>query len=293
LPALPFYIVDVFAESKYAGNQLAVFPHAAGLSKERMQKIAREMNFSETTFIFSVSDRNGGYNVRIFTPRNELPFAGHPTLGTAYVILREIIRRPKRQIVLNEKVGPIPVIAVYGKRDIDVLWMKQNQPTFGKAFSPAKVAAALSVKVDDIDQRNPLQEVSTGLCAIIVPLKSRDAVRRCRIDERAYFDLVSKAKGKGILVFCQEPANPENDLHARFFGDLLGVPEDPATGSANGDLAAYLVKYSGKSRINLRVEQGYEIGRKSLLLLKARKTAEGIDVTVGGKVVLIAKGEFV
>lgn len=129
---LTFYLVDVFAESKYAGNQLAVFRNAAGLSKARMQKIAREMNFSETTFILSDKERNGGYDVSIFTPKNELPFAGHPTLGTAYVILREIIGKPKRAIVLNEKVGSIPVTVELEGKNIKHLWMKQVQPSFGK-----------------------------------------------------------------------------------------------------------------------------------------------------------------
>ncbi|MBN1814459.1 MAG: PhzF family phenazine biosynthesis protein, partial [Anaerolineae bacterium] len=126
---LTFYIVDVFAERKYSGNQLAVFRKAAGLSTDEMQAIAREMHFSETTFVLSDQPRDGGYDVRIFTPQAELPFAGHPTLGTAFVIRQEIIGRPAEQVILNLQVGPIPVTF-----DGDILWMKQVEPQFGEVL---------------------------------------------------------------------------------------------------------------------------------------------------------------
>ena len=122
---LTFYIVDVFAEEKYAGNQLAVFRNARALSDIEMQRVAKEMNYSETTFILSDEKRDGGYDVRIFTPEKEVPFAGHPTLGTAYVIQREIVKEPIETVVLNLKVGQIPTTFSYSEEHGDVLWMKQ------------------------------------------------------------------------------------------------------------------------------------------------------------------------
>ena len=124
---LPFFIVDVFAEKKYAGNQLGVFPRAAGLSEVQMQKLAKEMNYSETTFILSPEPRGGGYDVRIFTPDKEIPFAGHPTLGTAFIIGQKIIGQPVDQVVLNLKVGQIPVTFTYGEDEPENLWMQQKQ----------------------------------------------------------------------------------------------------------------------------------------------------------------------
>jgi len=292
---LTFYVVDVFAEERYAGNQLAVFRSARALPDTEMQRIAKEMNFSETTFVLSDERRNDGYDVRIFTPKTELPFAGHPTLGTAYVIQREIVKEPVETVILNLKVGQIPVTFSYGGKDADILWMKQLQPTFGQTFDTESISQVLSLDAEDIDNRFPIQDVYTGVPSIIVPLKTLDAVKRARIDKDKYFRFIKDTQAKTILVFCPETYNKENDLNVRFFADYYGVPEDPATGSANGCLAGYLVKhrYFGKDQINVRVEQGYEIGRPSLLLLKAENREGKKDVYVGGRVVIIAKGEFV
>jgi trans-2,3-dihydro-3-hydroxyanthranilate isomerase len=292
---LTFYIVDVFAKRRYTGNQLAVFRRTRALPDTEMQRIAKEMNFSETTFILSDEKRAGGYDVRIFTPETELPFAGHPTLGTAYVIQREIVKEPVETIILNLKIGQIPVTFSYSGKDADILMMKQIQPTFGQTFDTESISQVLSLDVKDIDNRFPIRDVSTGVPSIIVPLKTLDAVKRARIDEDKYFKFVRDKQAKTILVFCPETYNKENDLNVRFFADYYGVPEDPATGSANGCLAGYLVKhrYFGKDQIDIRVEQGYEIGRPSLLLLKAENREGKIDVHVGGMVVMIAKGEFV
>ncbi|WP_018131563.1 PhzF family phenazine biosynthesis protein [Effusibacillus pohliae] len=292
---LPFFIVDVFAEAKYAGNQLAVFRGAGGLSTAEMQKIAREMNYSETTFLLSDEQQNGGYDVRIFTPEEEVPFAGHPTLGTAFVIQREIAGKAADTIVLNLRVGQIPVTFGGAGGENDLLWMKQNQPVFGETVDPQRIAKVLSIEEEDIDHRFPVQEVSTGLPSLIVPLNSLDAVKRSRTNRDEYFALVDKLQAKAILVFCPETYSSQNQVNARVFGDYFGVPEDPATGSANGNLAGYLVKhrYFGRTQIDLRVEQGYEIGRPSLLYLRAEEKAAGIEVSVGGHVVMVAKGEFV
>jgi trans-2,3-dihydro-3-hydroxyanthranilate isomerase len=290
-----FLIVDVFAEKKYAGNQLAVFTDAGKLSDEEMQLFAKEMNYSETTYILSQKRRNGGYDVRIFTPDREIPFAGHPTLGTAFVIQQEIIQEPVEKVILNLGVGQIPVALSFGKGEVEELWMEQKHPEFGKEIDKATIAKALTIEEEDIDDRFPVAEVSTGLPFMIVPLKTLDAVRRARVDREVFFGLIDKTDAKAPLIFCAETYDPKNDINCRVFVDYYNIPEDPATGSANGCLAGYLVKqrYFGESRIHVRVEQGYEIGRPSLLYLKAEANGNVIDVLVGGKVFKVAEGEFV
>jgi len=291
---LVFYLVDVFAEEKYAGNQLAVVRGAGLLSSERMLEIANEMHFSETTFILSDQKRNGGFDVRIFTPATEVPFAGHPTLGTAYVIKHFIIKKPISRVLLNLKVGQIPVsFEKTGKRQ-EMLWMEQVPPTFGKIFSVPQFAQVLQLSVNDFDNRYPIQEVSTGLPFIIVPLKTLAAVKRARVSEERLFELAKEVKA-GILVFCPETYAKGNDLNVRVFADLFGVQEDPATGSANGCLAGYLSRYRyfGTDEVNVRVEQGYQVRRRSLLLLKAENREGKTRVCVGGKVVLVASGKLV
>jgi trans-2,3-dihydro-3-hydroxyanthranilate isomerase len=295
MKALNFYIVDVFAEEKYAGNQLAVVRNAGKLSSSEMQKIAHEMNYSETTFVLSDTETDHGYDVRIFTPKEEVPFAGHPTLGTAFIIQKEIIKTPVDGLNLNLQVGKIPVRFTYLNGEPDVLWMKQVQPKFGLTFNPEPITKTLNIETPEIDPCYPIQEVSTGLPFIIVPLKTLDSVKKCRINQEKLVELVKSTEAKAILVFCPETYHQANDLNVRVFVDYYGIPEDPATGSGNGCLAGYLVKYrylSGE-KIDLRVEQGYEIDRPSLLLLKAEQSGEMIQIEVGGQVVMIARGELI
>jgi len=291
---LPFYIVDVFAIAPYTGNQLAVFTNASAISDAQMQQIAKEMNYSETTFLTSPTPKNGGYNVRIFTPKKELPFAGHPTLGTAYIIQKEIIQEPIDVVNLNLQVGQIPVTWHNSEDTGEVLWMRQNPPSFHQILDANALAPVLNLDLDEIDSRFPIQEVSTGIPFIIVPLKTHASLKRIRVNREKFFELVEKTQSKEILVFCPETYSPENQLSVRVFAEFLGIPEDPATGSANGCLAGYLVEHSyfGDKPVDVRVEQGYEIGRPSLLLLKAHSREDTIEVSVGGKVVTIAKGEF-
>lgn len=279
----------MFAEKKYEGNQLAVFLAEDIFSDTEMQKIAREMNFSETTFITSIKD----FNIRIFTPDVELPFAGHPTIGTAYVFQKEIIKSNVKTLSLNLKIGQIPILFKYKSGDTEEIWMEQNIPAFGKFFDPDLIAKTIYLKEEDIDIRFPIQEVSTGLPHIIVPLKNLDALKRARVGRERFFDLVENTSAKSILIFCPEARNKGNHLSVRVFTEVPGF-EDPATGSGNGCLAAYLVnrQYFGKNSIDVRVEQGYEVGRPSLLLLKAEEIEGKISVSVGGKAFIIASGEF-
>lgn len=286
----PFYIVDVFAEKKYAGNELAVVQHAADLDAPTMQLIAREMNFAETTFILSDQPRDGGFDVRIFTPASEVPFAGHPTLGTAWLIRDQIIGQPVDRVTLNLQVGQIPVTF-----DGEVLWMRQIQPRFGQTRTVEQVAPVLHLAESDFDTRFPIQDVSTGLPFLIVPLTGMDAVRRAHVNRALLKELIAPLDAKMIFLFSPETYESANQLNARMFGDEYGVTEDPATGSANGCLAAYLVKYRyfGSNEISVHVEQGYEIKRPSILRLRASEQDGVFDINVGGKVFLVARGELI
>lgn len=289
-----FYIVDVFAEEKYSGNQLAVFRFTQRLSEKEMQQIAKEMNFSETTFILSDEKQDGGYNVRIFTPKEEIPFAGHPTLGTAFIIKEEIVRKPVNKIVLNLKAGKISVVFGNSEEQLDVLWMRQLEPVFGDIYKAEVLSDILGINSKEIDERFPIQVVSTGLPTIIVPLKTLESVKKAKIVDNKYLDFTENIVAKTILIFCPEVYDKRNNLNVRFFADYYGIHEDPATGSANGCLAAYLVKYAffGDEKLDIKVEQGCEVGRSSLILLKAEKKENEIIVNVGGKVKLIAKGRL-
>lgn len=288
---LDFYLVDVFAEEKYAGNQLAVVKNAGSLSTSQMQRIANEMHFSETTFILSGKQSDGGHDVRIFTPEKELQFAGHPTLGTAYVIKHFKPNHNSEKILLNLKIGQIPVAFEKDEQNQELLWMKQIQPIFGKTFDVESISKILSLGREDVDSRYPIQEVSTGLPFIIIPLRNLAAVKRAYVTRQGGAELLKETKA-GLLIFCSETYHPRNDLNVRVFVDAVGIPEDPATGSGNGCLAGYLSKYKyfGNEIINVRVEQGHEINRPSLLLLKTCKEKQGTSIHVGGKVVLIASG---
>ncbi len=289
-----FYLVDVFAEEKYSGNQLAVFRSVHELHENEMQQIAREINFSETTFILSEEKRAGGYDVRIFTPQTEVPFAGHPTLGTAYIIQKEILKAPINEVILNLKIGQIPVVFETGEYS-DILWMRQLDPVFGATYDAELISKILSLDANEIDDRFPIQTVSTGLPTVIVPVKTLKSVKRANVVNSIYLDFTAHADAKTLLIFCSETYNKQNDLNVRFFAGRYGIPEDPATGSGNGCLAGYLVKhrYFEKERIALKVEQGYELGRPSLLLLKAIKKRKAILVDVGGKVKTVAQGVLV
>ena len=285
---LTFYIVDVFAEEKYAGNQLAVVRGGADLSDEALGKIALEMNYSETTFILTEEETDGGYDVRIFTPGGEVPFAGHPTLGTAYVIRHEILAGPVDRVTLNLKAGKIPVDLRRSTLDAPAPAHLRPDPRPG-SYGPGP-----HLEPADLDDRFPVQEVSTGLPALIVPLENLDALQRCKVDWERYLELAGP--GKNLYVFCPgSHADGPGNLSARMFANDLGVPEDPATGSAAGCLAGYLVehRYLGTDSVDVRVEQGYEIERPSLLYLQAEQEGEQTTVDVGGKVQMVARGELV
>ncbi|MFT5012004.1 MAG: trans-2,3-dihydro-3-hydroxyanthranilate isomerase [Dinoroseobacter sp.] len=275
-----YFITDVFCEGPYSGNQLATVVDVDGLSDIEMQQIARAFNFAETTFYLGGSEADG-FRVRIFTPQTELPFAGHPTLGSAFLIKNHIVGFDTNRLTLNLKVGPIAVTFA----EDGVIWMRQNPPTFSPGPEKAKAAEMLGVDLSDLDDQYSPQLVSTGLEFLIVPLKNLDALRKSKP--------VDTGSNTGILAFCAEGYRPSHQLAARMFAPGLGVGEDAATGSANGCLAAYLAEhaYLGAPKVDIIVGQGFEIGRPSALHLRASKQTEFI-VEVGGQVNLVSTGKW-
>ncbi len=286
---MEFYIVDVFTIGrKYTGNQLAVY--LGDPPAELMQQLAKEINFSETTFVTSPQPENGGYNLRIFMPEVEVDFAGHPVLGTAFVIQQEYLKQPVAELLLNLPVGQIPVTFA----EDGVLWMRQKPPSFGHQFSPADLARILNLSEADIDTRFPVQEVSTGLPFVLAPLASLDAVQRARVNLDRLRALLGAHDAIAPAIFCAETLDAENDIHVRVLDDIYGAPEDPATGSANGCIAGYMLEhgYFKGDKLAIRSEQGYQIGRPSLLHLEAYRADGEIVIRVGGRVELVAQGQL-
>lgn len=283
-----FFFTDVFTRQRYGGNQLATFVDCESLSDAEMQQIAREINFSETTFITSRTPRDGGFDVRIFTPTAEVEFAGHPTLGTAYVIREMLALTSASEVVLNLPIGRIPVRFLDGPG----LWMQQVEPEFGNTYEVEALARMLGISGADIDADFPVQEVSTGFPTIVVPVISPEALKRIKINRDIYFTFVEPAWAKLILVFCRGGYSADQDLSVRVFAEYYGIAEDAATGSSNGALAAYLARhrYLGSAEIDVRVGQGHEIGRPSTLGLRAADSDGGFEVHVGGSVVGVAQG---
>lgn len=282
---MKFYIVDCFAQAKYQGNQLAVFVPDRPITGMEMQQIANEMGFSETSFILSEKQPNGGYDVRIFTPAVEVSFAGHPTLGTAHVIQKCFEHDSAQEIRLNLKAGQIPV-----RINENGLTMSQNQPDFGMTIEKAAVAAALFITPGDIRDDYPVQWASTGLESVIVPLKTVEALERCHVDHdrlHAFHQTYCKCN---VLAFVPQAT----ELRVRVFMDDPGFLEDPATGSANGDLAAYLLhhQFFNSAEVSYSVSQGSEMGRPSTLLVSASLVDGVYTIQVGGQAHIVATGDW-
>ncbi|MCP4006127.1 MAG: PhzF family phenazine biosynthesis protein [bacterium] len=294
-----YLLLDVFAENRLAGNQLAVVLDAGSLTGEHMQAIAREFNFSETSFVCSAIPEPGEYPVRIFTPTAELPFAGHPTLGTAWAIRSLSSEKPPR-VVLKLGVGSVPVefdtvtdsvpVESDTVTDSEIAWMRSPTPVLGEKRDPAGVAELLGLQPADLDSRFSVQEASVGISFLMVPLVGLSALRRARLETAAPL-----AAGRvGVLLFCPEGHESTQEISARLFFEAGGMREDPATGSANACLALYLSqhRYLGSADVDARVGQGYEMARASTLHLRVKSEGENALVSVGGRVQLFAKGQF-
>ncbi len=285
-----FHLLDVFAERPYAGNQLAVVLGADDLSTEQMQEIARETNFSETTFLPSSVPPDAA-PVRIFTPAEELPFAGHPTLGSAWLIRNLLEGGAVDEVVLELGVGPVPV-RFETDADGEIGWLRAPRARFEQVVAHDEIASLLGLSTGDLDAALPVQAVSAGHAALIVPLRSLAALESCRPEARAFAALAERGIDPYLYAFCREPRSPENDLVARFFFDANGTREDPATGSAAGSLGSYLLHHRAEPKLAHRVEQGAEMGRPSLIRLRGELVDGAPAVSVGGRVFHVARGEL-
>ena len=289
-----FLQVDVFTDRPLAGNQLAVVLDARGLADAEMQAIAREMNLAETTFVLPATQAECGAHVRIFTPARELPFAGHPTLGTAWALAREgLLPAGPRDFSLEEGIGAVPVALEGDPRDPSFVWMGHRDAAFGPALSDrAAVAAALGLTEADLLPGAPIQAGSTGNAFLYVPLRDRHAVDRAVGDASALAACLGEALG--VFVLAPDPDPAVGRVYSRMFAPHQGVPEDPATGSASGALGAYLVqqglvKAAGETRIVS--EQGTKMKRQSFVHIRLRASDGGVgDIRVGGSVVPVLEG---
>ncbi len=288
-----FRQVDVFTDRIFGGNPLAVFTAADGLSGGEMQAIAQEMNLSETTFVLPPEDPAHIARVRIFTPRDELPFAGHPTIGTAWVLARQgAVPDADDQITLELGVGPITVAFDDSNDAESFIWMNQGTATFGEPVADrASLAAALALTEDDLFPDLPIQVVSTGLPFLFVPLASQEAVDRAALSHADFHAAAREARG--AFVFHSAPAS--NRAYSRMMATIGGVVwEDPATGSASGPLGAYLVKHglsSGQDAVEIVSEQGTQMGRQSFVHIRVGTSGGKPGVIhVGGTVVPVFEG---
>jgi len=294
-----YFTADIFTDRIFGGNQLAVFPDGRGLSDALMQRIAREFNFSETVFVFPPENPSHTRKLRIFTPENELPFAGHPTVGTAYVLAAagEIpIVDDRAEIVFEEGVGPVPVrITGVDGRPVSSQLSAAKMPEIGAPPPPVEdLAAALSIAPGDIPAGadGPVT-LSCGVPFIFVPVKSIDAVRRSRVNRSIWDRVVSTHEAPQIFIFSRETDDPGNHVHARMFAPSMNIEEDPATGSAAAALAGYLAPREAEKSGTLRwtIEQGFEMGRPSIIRLEADVKDGGIAaVRVGGESVMVCQG---
>jgi trans-2,3-dihydro-3-hydroxyanthranilate isomerase len=279
-----FRLVDVFTEHPLTGNQLCVMldpPDA--VATPLMQSLAAEIGFSETTFVTGAQgDR---YHMRIFTPAKELPFAGHPTLGTAFVLVSE--GRVSSPAVQEVTAGEFPV-----EVDVDAgfAWMEQLAPEFGPEVPDReRVARAAGLERYDLHPDLPAKVVFTGLRQLIVPVRGEEEVARASIEPRTLTAVVEEAKADGLYLF----ALAEGGAVARFFGPGVGVDEDPATGSAAGPLGAYLAEHGvGDAKAPIRIRQGEKLGRPSELHVEVTRDDEGWHVRLGGGVRVVGRGEF-
>jgi trans-2,3-dihydro-3-hydroxyanthranilate isomerase len=292
--------LDVFTGRRFEGNQLAVFPEPQGLTTEQMQCIAKEMAFSESTFIFP-PERGGDVRMRIFTPGSELPMAGHPTIGSTFALALEgTIQRGREQFVFELGVGPTPVSLEWDEKGLSFAWMTQPLPTFGPVVSDRDAfAAAIGLSARELLQGLPVQRVSCGVPFLFVPLATRAAVDAVEIDRKA----LARSTGSADLVdlpvffFTPERAGTGTEtVYSRMLAPGFGIAEDPATGAASGPLGSYLLHHklvtrdAARSMLSL---QGAAMGRPSRVHISIDSDEDRITrVRVGGVSVLVGRGEL-
>jgi trans-2,3-dihydro-3-hydroxyanthranilate isomerase len=281
---------DVFSSTPLEGNSLAVFSDARGLTDPEMQALAKEMNLSETTFIFprdAATERERGVRVRIFTVQEELPFAGHPTLGTAFALRAG---STNKTIVLDLNVGKVPVEFEDAPGQPTFAEMTQVDPVFGIQHEREAVARAVGLSIDDFDSSLPIETISTGMPFTITPLKSLAVIQRLRVDLQRAEEYLEKTGGKFLYFVTRETADSAARLHARM---LFYNGEDPATGSAAGCAAAWMVAHGvAEPDHRVRIEQGIEMHRPSRIFVRAsRRDNRVVNVRVGGNAIEVIRAE--
>jgi trans-2,3-dihydro-3-hydroxyanthranilate isomerase len=298
---IKFYIVDVFANQKYGGNQLAVFVDLKNqLSDAQMLQMAKEINFAETTFI-KADKGNQRYVVRIFTPEHEVPFAGHPSLGTSYILAKHFTAKMKTQLTLELKHSDIE-IAISDPNNLEksTFYMTQAQPEFRETYTPTEISKELNIPLSSLDISMPIQDITTGLPYIIIPLSNLAAIEKLDFDYATLQNfLVARKKYRANSVtghstsfffFTTETYEAGHDFNARMMLLENGKrSEDAATGSANGCFLAYLLKYKNAA-IKATVEQGFQINRKSYIYLDGTLEKEHYKIRVGGEVKPVSEG---
>ena len=293
---LSYLHYDVFTDEALAGNQLAVFFNARSVLPERMQRIAREMNFSETTFVLPAETPGTDARIRIFTPGTEMPMAGHPTIGSTFALAHVgFIPTGAPRFVCQLGVGPVPVDLEWKGRDLSFAWMTQMNPTFESPVPyRSDVATAIGLEESDLVADLPVQAVSCGLPFLMVPLRDRATVDRAIVDASAFRRLCERtAIEMPIFLFSfMHPAA----AHSRMFAPELGIVEDPATGIASGPLGCYLVQHGlveGEQARHIISMQGVAMGRPSKIHISIQGARDAItQVKVGGQAVLVARGEL-
>ena len=289
---------DVFTSEAFRGNQLAVFTDARGMEAWRMQALAREMNFSESTFILPPEQPGTDVRMRIFTPGVELPIAGHPTIGSAFALAhRGTIAPGQARVVFGLNIGPTAVDLEWNGGALRFAWMQQPAPAFGRELAHRQaVAESLALNEADLHRDLPVQLVSCGVPYLMVPLVDRETVDRAISDAAAFRRLGSLVEADpGIYLFAVAAAGDET-AYSRMFAPGLGIVEDPATGSAAGPLGCYLVQHGvtyGDEAHRIVVLQGVAMGRDSRLHVSVQGAREAITgVRVGGEAVLVGQGDI-
>lgn len=299
---IKFVQADVFTDTAFGGNPVAVVPDASELTSDGMQKVAREMNLSETAFVCAPTDSQAHLRVRFFTPKQEIPFAGHPALGAAYILAQEgrfTLNEPLTRIRLQTMMGILPVDLHITRGEIQKVVLVEPTHTLMARIEHdediLQLATGLSIQANQIARdRFPVEVVSTGLPVIITPLRSLTAVKNILLQSGPIEELCNKYGAQGVMAFSLMTVQPQSDVHTRMFAPVIGIPEDPATGSASGALGAYLVRHRAlpvQPTTHILSEQGYELDRPSTLYIEVDSHLNEIrEVRVGGQTIVVLEG---
>lgn len=295
-----FFLIDVFTSEPFSGNPLAVFPEAEKIPENNLQKIAREMNLSETTFIFPPENKNNDIKIRIFTPMCELPFAGHPTIGSAFAVFSNL-QYPeisKSYHIIEEGIGTVKVAIQWQNREIKSISMEQPLPEFKEIINDiGLISSLLSISDDKIVNDLPVQVLSAGLPTLYIPVNDIETLNSIQLRIDIWKKHFSGNNPLQIMAFTTNTGKAKNTVQSRFFAPALGVYEDPATGSASGPLGCYLLKYKlmeSKEHLSITNYQGEKIQRPSKIFIEINQKNGWVEsLNVGGSCVFVGMGEII